>query len=262
MTDTSLSSPTNVIEAVRGAHRERPAADRDAAVWLRDELDQRLRETLSGYTFEQPLRLRASSLRGAVTTGDDSSPFGRLRGVAISTLARLRAHGVAVDRPFDDALAVMSVDRPGPVREALDQLDDHDVARLAADVEAHYVTLARCLPGIASSWRPRTAVRTRVRVAEGRLELNDIADIVIGSVNGERAALGVLDVTSAPLGPDEERVLRYHALTSTLRSEIAPLRVSVLSTATGEHWTLDIDRAVLSRAVDDLATVLTVKEPA
>ena len=253
MSDTSLTRPTDVITVVRGAHRDRPLADRDAAAWLRDLFEQQADALAAGYTFESPRRLRTSDLRTPPAVRDlHSSPLGRLRGVLVSTLARLRAHGVAIDHPFADAVAVLSVDRPGPLREALEALDDNDRARLAADVEAHYVTLARHLGPVSSNWRPRTAVRTRVRVAGGRLELHDVADLVIGSVNGERAALGVIDVTTAPLGVDEEKTLRFHALTATLRNEVAPLRVCVLSTATGERWALDVDRGVLARAVDDV----------
>lgn len=257
MSDTSLSRPADVIAAVRGAHRDRPLADRDAAAWIRDLFERHAGALTADITYASPRRLRTSDLRTPPAVRDlASSPLGRLRGVLVATLARLRAHGVAIDDPFADAVAVLSVDRPGPLRDALEALDDSDRARLAADVEAHYVTLARHLGLVASNWRPRTAVRTRVRVAGGRLELHDVADLVIGSVNGERAALGVIDVTTSPLGVDEEKALRFHALTATLRNEVAPLRVCVLSTATGEYWALDVDRDLLGRAVDDVLTLV------
>jgi hypothetical protein len=176
----------------------------------------------------------------------------------IGTLTRLRAHGVAIDRPFHDALAVLQAERPGGLREDLAALDANEMAQLAADVDAHDVVLGRSLPSVPSLWRPRTAVRARVRVANDLVELRDVADLVVGSKNGDNAALGLIDVTTAPLGPHEEKILRFHALTHTLRDGIAPLRCAVLSTATGDTWVLDVDADVLIRAVDDLVSVCEV----
>ena len=92
-------------------------------------------------------------------------------------------------------------------------------------------------------------------VAGGALELRDQVDVMVGTHTSPVASLALLDVTTSPLGPEAERVMRYHALVSTLRTGSLPLRTAMLSSATGERWTVDVTPELLQRAVADIASL-------
>ena len=144
---------------------------------------------------------------------------------------------------------------PLPHRAACADEGADDRARLAANVAAHCSTLRRSLGPVYEHWAPRTAVRSVVRLAGGVGELHDTIDLLIGSTRDDVASTALLDVTTAPLGPPNERTMRFHALVHTLRSTRTPLRVGTLSSATGEFWIRDVDAPALNVAVDELLQV-------
>jgi hypothetical protein len=136
-------------------------------------------------------------------------------------------------------------------------MDNDERARLATDVTAHAVTLTRAIGVLPSRWMPRSTVRATQRLAAGNVILRDVIDLMIGTTGNDNASVVLLDVTTAPLGENAERTMRYHALVETLRSSVAPLRTSTFSTATGDLWTLDVDHELLTRSANEVLDVIS-----
>jgi hypothetical protein len=259
MTTATLAEPT-VTEVMRGDRLHRPVADRTVAAGLRAELEDQLFRVL-GTQPRDVITVRASDLRhNSHVSSLASAPFGRLRGVLVGQLVRLLSVGHQFDDPYlDSVTAWLASGETGALADAFAQLDNEERARLATDVTAHAVTLSRRLGPINPQWRPRSAVRTLARLVAGTVLVRDQLDLVVGSTLTEHASVALFDVTTSPFGPDHERVLRFHALAHTLSCSVAPLRVVSLSSATDELWALEVDDALLRRAVEELVDVVTVK---
>ena len=172
-------------------------------------------------------------------------------------LFRLIVAQMHVENPYDDALCAWRGERPqDELLGAVDHLDADQAARLRADVDAHFATLAQRLGPIASNWWPRTSQHARQMLGGGNVRLNDVVDLVVGSTLSDLASVALVDVTTSPLGVGAERVMRFHALVQTLRTSVVPLRTSMISSATGELWSLDVDAELLMRAATDLVDTL------
>jgi hypothetical protein len=253
------TAPLTIIERLRGDVNDRPPADAASAARLRATLADGVARVVGDHHTSGVLVVRASHLRragtGAETAAGTASVLGRERGALVSVLVRLLSVGVVAD-PWRDALAAWRASSPDdPLLDALAHLDDDERARLRADVRAHAATLSDALAGIDPRWLPRSGVRARVSVASSRVELYDTIDLMIG-VNGTRASICLLDVTTAALGADDVRVARYHALVQTLRTSHAPRRSAIFSSATGELRVLDVDNDLLHQAARDVLALL------
>ncbi|HQU26789.1 MAG TPA: hypothetical protein PLS29_07140, partial [Acidimicrobiales bacterium] len=174
----------------------------------------------------------------------------------VASALRLLAVGARPQTPAALLAAWRAAEGDSPLALASDQLSADERARLESDVAAHVATLRARLGAVPAAWAPRTAVRAHQRLAGGAVVLRDVVDLMVGTTLGPSAAVSLLDVTTAPLGEDDERVARYHALVQTLRTATVPLRSAVLSTATGDLWCLEVDATTLERAADDLVAVL------
>ncbi len=259
MTTLLDSSPLSVVEALRGDRSKRPLIDIASAGGLRSLLEDGI--------FDD--RRRASSRRNRSSfeprrcTGPSTprtsaaSASGRIRGILIGQLLRLLSVGMSIDHAFDDAVAAWRGDvGDHELIQRLDALDDDERARLATDLDAHFVTLTRALGEIPARWMPRSSVRAIQRLAGGNVVLRDVVDLMIGTSTSDVASIALFDVTTSPLGEGAERSMRYHALMQTLRTSVMPLRTCTFSSATGEIWIRDVDYELLARSVDDvLATV-------
>lgn len=259
MTVLTTEAPT-VSEVLRGDRRHRPLADRVVAAGLRGDLEDQLFELLGSGEFD-PVVLRASDLRThEFSTPVSSAPFGRLRGVLVGQLVRLMSVGHAIDDPYLDALSAWRASAPtGDLSSEFARLDSEELARLATDVTAHAVTLTRRMGTINPQWRPRSAVRTVARLASGAVILRDQMDLVVGSLHTEHASVALFDITTSPFSSDHERILRYHALTHTLATCVAPLRVVSLSSATNELCSVDVDSELLRRALNEVVVAVSQK---
>jgi hypothetical protein len=259
MTTLTPLPPSNVIDALRGDRSSRPVADTTSASGLRARLEDGIYEIMGNETLSSPLVVRASSLRRSGRTSDLSmSALARMRGVLVSQLLRLLCVGFRPDCAFSGALdAWRSNADSDELLEQLDRLDVEERARLATDVTAHGLALARALGDVPSRWMPRSALRASQRLGGGRVILRDVVDLMVGTNGSGSASVALFDVTTSPLGEGAERSMRYHALIETLRSSVVPLRISTLSTATGELWTLDVDHAMLQRSADEVLDVLS-----
>jgi hypothetical protein len=245
MTTMLDSSPISVVEALRGDRSQRPLIDIASAGGLRSLLEDGIFEIIGAERLETPLAVRTSSLQQHFATTDLAmSTPGRIRGVLIGQLLRLLSVGMSIDHAFDDAVAAWRGEvGTNELIKQLDILDDDDRARLATDLEAHFVTLTRALGEIPARWMPR-----------GNVVLRDVVDLMIGTSTSEVASIALFDVTTSPLGEGAERSMRYHALMQTLRTSVMPLRTCTFSSATGEIWIRDVDYGLLARSVDDVLT--------
>jgi len=244
-----------LTDILRGDRRRRPVADRRIAAGLRAELEDGIFELSREMPRSAELNVRPGDLR--THAGDATTTHPRLRGALVHELLRLGVSGHRVDDHFAEALAAWKSEHDDPA--ALDRLDADELARLATEVTAHGVTLERRLDVINPLWRPRTSVAIVQRLGGGCVVARDRIDLVVGTIDSPTASVALFDLTTSPLNSEHERVLRYHALMETLRSQIAPLRVATMSTATGDVWSLDVDRTMLRRAMCELAETIAVK---
>ena len=255
---TAVTTPPLVAEILQGDRRRRPAADRSVAAGLRAELEDRIFELHRRGPRGGVLRIRTRDLRTESHLPEmNSAPTALLRGVLVSQLLRLVVVGQRIDSIFDDALDAWRATAPdSSLLETFGRLEPSDRARLATDVTAHAVTLIERLGPIPAKWRPRTAVAIAQHLANGRVVIRDVVDLVVGSTSAPTASVALFDLTTSPFGPSHERVLRYHALVETLRSNVAPLRVVSLSSATSEVWNVEVDHPLLRRALDELSSTM------
>jgi hypothetical protein len=251
-------APDLLIEVLRGDRDRRPLRDDHCAAGLRATLEDHVFELFGPERRATPTVISSATLRGSGQVSElFDSPLGRARGILISTVFRLLVTHVHVQDPYDDALTAWRGEHPrDELVELLTHFDHDQVARLRADVHAHYCTLVRGVGPIPSSWLPRTSQRARQSLGGGSVELRDVVDLVVGSTHGDVASVALVDITTSPLGAGAERALRYHALVQTLRTSIVPLRTVAFSSATGELWVLDVDHELLTRSLEDLVQAL------
>ena len=251
-------APELISEVLRGDRSRRPRRDDVSAAGLRAALEDHVFAVFAGERRDAPVVITAASLGAAGhTLALPDSPVARARGILVATAFRLLVAQVHLADPYADALTAWRAERPRhEVLDALTHLDDDQRARLRADVTAHVTTLRGAMGVFPSAWRPRTSQRARQLLGGTSVCLRDVIDLVVGSTQLAVANVALVDITTSPLGPGAERVMRYHALMQTLRTSVVPLRTSIFSSATGELWSADVDHELLMRAVEDVARVL------
>lgn len=248
---TAILDAATVVATLRGDRSLRPLTDRHSAAGLRAQLEDGLFPLVSDVDPRAPLVIRPRSFRDEQT--DTSPGIGLLRGLLVHEVLRLFVTGVPLDDPYTDGVdAWQSHNDVTELRAAFNALDENDRARLATDVRAHSATLVQRLGPVSPLWRPRTAQNIIQRLAGGRVICRDVIDVVVGSGATQHASLALIDVTTATLTTSHERLMRYHALMESLRTQVVPLRIAMLSTATGMVWRRDVDTEMLQRAVDDV----------
>jgi hypothetical protein len=252
------ASPLSVTDVLRGERTRRPLANATAAAGLRAMLEDSIYELLGPELRGTPIVVRASSFRDPAPEMNPSfSSLARVRGVLINQLLRLLSVGLDIEDAFSASLLAWRAEvGSNDVTAFVDQLDDDERARLATDVTAHGVTLARSLGPLSSRWLPRTSLRAYQRLAGGNVVLRDVVDLMVGTTTSNEASVALLDITTSPLGEVNEVVLRYHGLVQTLRTGVVPLRAATFSTSTGELWSIDVDEELLTRSVGDVVDAI------
>jgi hypothetical protein len=257
MTSVLDASPTSVMDVLRGERATRPSTNNTAAAGLRAMLEDAIYELLGPELRDTAVTVRASSLRRSPIVSTNSAPLAKVRGILVNQALRLLCAGVTVEDVCRESLQAWRAEAgESDLTLYVDQLDDDDSARLAADVEAHWVTLKRSLGPLSNRWLPRTSLRAYQRLAGGNVILRDVIDLMVGTTSSDVASVVLLDITTSPLDEGAERVMRYHALVQTLRTSIVPLRTSIFSTATGELWSSDVNEEMLTRALGDVLDVI------
>ena len=236
-----------ILDVLRGDPLLRPLADEATPLALRARVEA------WAQTRAETLIVRAP--RGDFTGTAQSA--GRVRGILVHELVRLAAAGYDWRNPAVDALTAWRANGPSELSDDVERFDADERAALRADLEAHAVVLRRTLGSLPSNWMPRSAVRSRVALAGGRLILVDVVDLMAGIV-GPHASVALVDVTSSPLGADCEDRVAYHALVQTLRTSRAPLASAMVSTATGEVFSRTVDGELLERATNYVRACIEV----
>lgn len=263
MTSLLESSPLGLLDSLRGDRTRRPRRDLNLAAGLRAQLDDELFSLWGDTVLDEPLVVRASSLRQHTQVELSSHPLAQVRGVLVNQALRLLSVGDVLDRPFAAALEAWRCEvGANDLLGFVDALDADEYARLTSAVDAHVETLARSLGAVGGRWLPRTGVRANLRLFAGNVVLRDVVDLMVGTTTSLDASVVLLDVTTAPLDENVERAMRYHALIQALRTSVVPLRTSAFSTATGDLWTRDVDATLLRRALEDLVSVIRERRTA
>ncbi|MDE3044157.1 MAG: hypothetical protein KGJ10_04960 [Acidobacteriota bacterium] len=256
MTSLLDTPPLGLLDSLRGDPSRRPARDLATAPGLRAHLEDELFALWGDVVADAPLVIRASSLRSTYN-GEVAPPLAQARGVLVNQALRLLCVGADLERPFESALNAWRCEvGSNDLVDFVDGLDADERARLASAVDAHARTLSGVFGPVGGRWLPRTGVRASQRLAGGNLVLRDVVDLMVGSTATPHASVVLLDVTTAPLDENIERVTRFHALVQTLRTSTTPLRTSAFSTATGELWSRDVDAALLHRGLEELLDVV------
>jgi hypothetical protein len=232
---------TTILDVMRRDSEMRAASDESVASELRARLEVCAHEATLVRAPHGDLANVASSM-------------GRVRGMLVHQLLRLAAAGYDWRNPAVDAMAAWRASAPRELVEEVARFEPDERAQLRADLEAHAVVLRRALGPLPASWLPRSAMRTRTLV--GHLTLVDVVDLMVGVV-GPRASVALVDVTSSPLGADAEDRVAYHALCQTLRTMHVPLASAILSTATGEILSRDVDAQLLERGASYVASAVS-----
>jgi hypothetical protein len=258
MTTTATPSTVTLIDSLRDARRNpSPEVALDSA-GIRATLADGIYSILGEAQPSTPYVIRPSSFRRDVVASS-YTPFGRMRGALITQLMRLMAINFPINDLFTDAVtAWRASEGASELVEVFAGLDDDEMARLATDVVAHGVVLQQRLGTPPSSWLPRTAVRSAIRLGGGGVVLRDHIDLVIGSANGIGSGVALIDITTSTLDESMERALRFHAVVETLKSGLAPRFVATLSTATGQLWRFNVDNDLLHRGVSEILSTLDV----
>lgn len=159
----------------------------------------------------------------------------------------------ALHRPFDSAVAALSVGEHGPqVVRALESLDSRHLAKLRAEVRSDAQRIASDWQPVPRRWLPRTGERMTIPLAGGRVLLAATADLALGAPACDLASVCLLDVQVGPPVPVHHRGRRLLALAETLRSGAAPFRVATYYSATGELHVHDVTEDDLAAAVGDV----------
>jgi len=258
MTTTATPSTVTLIDSLRDARRTvSPEVALDSA-GIRATLADGIYSILGEARPTTPYVIRPSSFRRDVVASS-YTPFGRMRGALITQLMRLIAIDFPINDLFADAVtAWRASEGASELVEVFAGLDDDEMARLATDVVAHGVVLQQRLGTPPSSWSPRTAVRSAIRLGGGGVILRDHIDLVIGSANGIGSGVALIDITTSTLDESMERALRFHAVVETLKTGLAPRFVATLSTATGQLWRFNVDNDLLHRGVSEILSTLDV----
>ncbi len=251
---TSTLDSVTVLQALRGNRAERPAPRTTDAAHLRAALEDSLYAIDGPQHFFNPLVLRTQELRELPLDFPASHySLARIRGILMHHALRLLSVGYSFTDPFEDLLSAWRCEvGESDLLEFVDHLDAEDRAKFATEIAAHTAALRHGLGTFGSGWSLRSTVRVANLLCSGAVALRDTIDLSIDTSDDGDCATVLLDITTAPLDENSEKVLRFHALNQTLRTGVTPLRSAVLSTATGEQLVAEVDAALLTQAVADL----------
>ncbi len=246
------TAPVTMMDLLRDG-RLRSTTPRPDVTGVRAQLLDGIYSVLGGQAPSDSVVIRASSFRQLDTAA--YTPYGRMRGALLTQSLRLFLVNFTSRDLFHSAVAAWRASEgASELVDYFDAIDDDERARLATDVIAHSVTLHQRVGRLPAAWRPRTAVRTRVRLG-GVVELRDHVDLMVGSTT-TGSGVALVDLTTSLLDDSLEKALRYHAVVESLRTSRAPTYVAALSTASGDMWRIAVDDELLLRGVEDLIQVL------
>ena len=172
------------MDVLRGERSTRPGPNTAAAARVRVVSEDALAELLGQDLRDEPITVRASSLRQDGPGRGARRHPARCAEYSINQALRLLCAGVAIDDVYRDTLCAWRAEAgENYLTGYVDQLDGDDAARLRADVEAHWVTLKRSFGSLSNWWLPRTSLRAYQRLAGGNVILRDMVDLMVGTTS-------------------------------------------------------------------------------
>lgn len=140
---------------------------------------------------------------------------------------------------------------------AYNALPPADVAGVHADVAALVAEVRDAWPALPAEANPRIGSPVRVRVAEGRVVLGTVPDLVLGGVRDEAARLLPVALRTGPRRAGDDLALdRVTALLLTLRAGQPPFRWASYYVPEGDWHLEDLDVEVLHATVDWVVVAL------
>lgn len=117
-------------------------------------------------------------------------------------------------------------------------------SELESEAVNRTVAFLDTFPPLESGWTPRFEASINVKV--GRLTLGGKPDLMLGRPRSDgRQTMFIADVKTGEIRDDHLLEAHFYALLSTIRHGVMPFRSTVLSLASGEWTTPDIDADVM-----------------
>jgi hypothetical protein len=179
---------------------------------------------------------------------------------------------VALDPPppplqlVDHALAELAADDAGSLGWFLSGLPVPERAELRARATNSVATFLECWPSLPASWWPRTELRVRAELCDGRVVLSGKIDLVLGRAMGPEARCLFVDLKTGSRYPSHLDDLRFYALIQTVRIGVPPFRVAsyYLDSAnfSAEDVSADNLEIALRRTIDGARKIAEVRSAA
>jgi hypothetical protein len=226
-----------VTEELLGLGQPRPRFDASLADDLRASLEASLESVLDGLGGET-LWISKKALADVHACEAhylaELAPFG---GWTVPTAEGEVTHraiqlSVALDGPptpgdlVDHAVAQLAADEAGSLGAFLAALPAPAVAELRACATNGVSTFLECWPALPASWWPRTELRVRAELCDGRVVLQGKIDLVLGRAVGSEARCLFVDLKTGGRYPAHLDDLRFYALVQALRIGVPPFRVA------------------------------------
>jgi hypothetical protein len=222
-----------LLDGLRSAGVARPAVDPGLSGGLRAWLDDGLATMgLDDRRGTGPVVLGTPSLPATARPAPQRADgvvreAHRVRLALVRSLFQLAVTVGLGARPFEEALAALSVDEDGiEVVEFVRQLGRGARARCREEAVRHAAVINSQWGVVAPGWFPRTAEALSAPLAGGAVILSTTADLVLGAPSSGLSSVCLvrvaLDVPTPPTVADRA----FLALLETLRSGAAPFRVA------------------------------------
>ena len=256
-----------LVARLRGDGDTRPPVDPGLAGGLREWLDDELAAAAATVPAQAvPVRLTKDLVNQVLTCEAHLDrrrapppPTPELvRGICVDLLFRQWVTIGRLGDPLDDALSALAASPDGATTTAaIAALDEAGRSELAAELAAHSRILTTGWPVPPPSWLARTQERLTVALAGGRVILQGVVDLALGSPSAGTASVCIVEVKSGRRRVEHRGDLQLYALMETLRSGAPPFRVATYYTATGELDVESVGREVLQGALHRLVLAAT-----
>lgn len=261
MIDTASLTPAQARtwRELLDAGGPRPASDPALAPALRERLEKELVEGAALVPEGELLRVNKTALNALDCDGRYAdhldSPFEHSPRTVVGTLAhrtiQLDADGGRERDPEDVVRYAWRDLATGREWSSsyVASLGGVEADALRADVRARLLAFRECFPLLPPKAEARAEVPFVVRLAEGRIVLRGVPDLVVGqALPGERR-MHLIDLKTGLRRRWHRHDLRFYALLATLKLGSAPFRVSTYYLDEADWESEDVDDDTLEAAL-------------
>lgn len=233
--------------------RPRPAPDPSWPRALRARLEEAAREAASHLPGDAVLRINKTALDALNCDGRyldlRSQPFSwseRLLAGKLAHRAIELDHAGGFQRPVTDLVAhawmETATDR-GSAASFVADLGGVAADSLRGSVTQRVITFRESFPALPSSAEVRAEKPYTVRLADGRVELRGVPDLVLGRAMATERRVLLVDLKTGNRNARHLHDMRFYALLATLATGVAPFRVATyyLDEAAWEHEDIELD---------------------